>query len=55
MYVSIAEAAAHYGVSDKSLRRWIAAGLIKAERIGPKLIRVDLESLRTTPVGGASE
>lgn len=42
---TIADAAARKQVSVKTVRRWIAAGLVTAERIGPRLIRVDLDSL----------
>lgn len=42
---SIAAAAQRKNVSTKTIRRYIAAGLIRAERIGPRLIRVDLQSV----------
>lgn len=32
-------------VSTKTVRRWISEGLIYAERIGPRLIRIDMNSL----------
>ena len=42
--VSTLTAAKRYGVSEKSIRRYIAQGLITGYRIGQKrLIRVDLE------------
>lgn len=44
---SIAEAALRVGVSRKTIRNWIAAGIIDAERIGPRLIRVDMDSLES--------
>jgi excisionase family DNA binding protein len=50
---SIAQAAAHYDVSRDTIRRMIARGEIYAERLGPRLIRVDLDSVRTQPLGGA--
>ena len=43
--VSIAAAADHYGVSQQTVRRWIASGRITAHRVGPRLIRVDLEEI----------
>ena len=43
--VSIAAAADHYGVSRQTVRRWIASGKITAYRVGPRLIRVDLEEI----------
>jgi excisionase family DNA binding protein len=42
-------------VDTKTIRRYIAAGRLRAYRVGPRLIRVDRESLLTLtqPVGGA--
>ncbi len=50
---SIQQAAAWLGVDPKTVRRYIAQGRIKAVRIGPRLIRIERESLLTfaTPVG----
>lgn len=42
---TVQEAADYLSVSAKTIRRYITAGLIRAERIGPKLIRVDMSSL----------
>ncbi|WP_461476157.1 excisionase family DNA-binding protein [Microbacterium sp. HJ5] len=52
-WASIAQAAAALGVSRDTIRRMITRGDLAAERIGPRLIRVDLNSLRTSPIGGA--
>ena len=38
-------AAKRKNVSIASMRRYITAGLVYAERVGPKLIRVDLSSV----------
>ena len=43
--VSIAAAADHYDVSQQTVRRWIASGRITAHRVGPRLIRVDLDEI----------
>ena len=46
--LSIQEAAHARGVTTKTVRRWIAQGLVPAYRVGPKLIRIrpdDLENL----------
>jgi|RhiMetStandDraft_8_1073273.scaffolds.fasta_scaffold142551_1 excisionase family DNA binding protein len=43
--VSIAAAAEHYGVSQQTVRRWIASGKITAHRIEPRLIRIDLDEI----------
>jgi excisionase family DNA binding protein len=40
--VSINDAADHLGMT---IRRWIAKGKITGYRIGPKLIRVDLDEI----------
>ncbi|MFN6542799.1 helix-turn-helix domain-containing protein [Mycolicibacterium nivoides] len=42
---SIQQAAEYLGVDPKTVRRYIAQGRIKAARVGPRLIRVDRESL----------
>ena len=47
---TIQESADYWKVSQKTVRRWISAGIIKAERIGPRLIRVDLNSLEVRPL-----
>jgi len=41
---TIQEAADLHKVSTKTIRRYIASGLIEAERFGPRLIRVNLAS-----------
>lgn len=50
---SIQQAAAWLGANPKTVRRYIAQGRIKAVRIGPRLIRIERESLLAfaTPVG----
>jgi excisionase family DNA binding protein len=54
--VTIKRAAIHEGVSEKTIRRRIADGTLKAYRSGPRLIRVDRESLlkMAKPLGGAA-
>lgn len=56
-FVSISEVAKIYQVHPGTVRRWIAEGRIDAQRVGARLIRLDLESVyqrlgRPTP--GAS-
>jgi excisionase family DNA binding protein len=53
---SIQQAADHADVSTKSIRRWIAEGRITAYRVGPRLIRVDLDELEASfrPIGGGA-
>ena len=43
--ISLAEAATYYGVSTKTVRRWIADGRIEGYRVGPRLLRVRMDSL----------
>jgi hypothetical protein len=44
-WIPLAEAADLIGVVPKTIRRWIADERVIARRFGPKLIRVELESL----------
>jgi len=45
IYLSLLQAAALMGVCDKTVRRHIAAGRLRAYRCGKKLIRVRLEDV----------
>jgi excisionase family DNA binding protein len=48
--LTLKEAAAWYGVSERTLRRRIAEGRLRAYRVGPRSIRVtaeDVEALAT--------
>jgi excisionase family DNA binding protein len=55
---SVAEGAAHYGMSDRTIRRYIASGILPAYRIGPRAIRIDLDDLerlaRLVPAAGGA-
>ncbi|WP_082956781.1 helix-turn-helix domain-containing protein [Mycolicibacter sinensis] len=44
--ISLQEAAETYGVSTRTLRRYISAGRLTAYRIGPRLIRLDADQVR---------
>lgn len=44
---TIQEAAYRRFVSVQTMRRYIRLGLVEAERLGPRLIRVNLTSLNT--------
>ena len=44
-WISVQECATRFDVRDKTVRRWIAAGLVDARRFGPKLIRIDAASV----------
>ncbi|WP_243706793.1 helix-turn-helix domain-containing protein [Mycobacterium marinum] len=45
--------AEYFGVDPKTVRRWIAQGRLTAHRIGPRLIRVNRESIMSlgSPIG----
>lgn len=51
---SIQNAAAEAGVHPGTIRRWISQGRITGYRMGPRLIRVDLDEITgmLTPIGG---
>lgn len=53
--LSIQQAADAFGVSTKSIRRWVADGRISAYRIGSRTIRIDRDSLLAMqkPMGAA--
>ena len=38
--LTLSEAARRYGMSARTLRRWVASGRLPAWRVGPRLIRV---------------
>ncbi|MBP2211107.1 excisionase family DNA binding protein [Rhodococcus ruber] len=46
-YVTVAEVAEQYSVGQLTVRRWIEAGKISAVKFGPKLVRVDLDSVKS--------
>lgn len=54
-WCTTSQAAAALDVSRDTIRRMIARGDLRAERIGPRLIRVDLGSIRPVPLGPAAE
>ena len=49
--ISMQEAAELCGVSTKTIRRYIAAGRLTANRVGPRLIRLDAEQVRAQLLG----
>lgn len=50
---SIQQAADWLGVDPKTIRRYIAQGRLSAVRVGPRLIRIERESLQALakPIG----
>jgi excisionase family DNA binding protein len=39
--LSVAESALYYGCNERTIRRAIAAGRLRAYRVGPRMIRID--------------
>ncbi|MCF6387292.1 helix-turn-helix domain-containing protein [Mycobacterium sp. MBM] len=54
--VTLEQAAGELAVSPRSVRRYLASGLLVGVRVGPRLIRITRESLdrMLTPVGSAA-
>lgn len=54
--ITMQEAADTYGVSTRTIRRYIAAGTLTAYRVGPRMIRLDPEQVARQlcgePIGG---
>lgn len=44
-YETLQSAADRLAVDTRTVRRWIAAGRLKAYRTGPRLLRVDIEEV----------
>jgi excisionase family DNA binding protein len=56
---TVNDAADYLGLSTRTIRRWIADGVIAAYRVGPAMIRIDLNELdelpqRVAAAGGGS-
>lgn len=54
-WVTVRDAAEALAVSEKTIRNWLAAGHLKADRVGPRLIRIPASELDRIgrPVGAA--
>lgn len=54
--IGLSEAAARCDVNYRTIRRWIAAGRLKAVRVGPRLLKVDAAQLDAMmqPLGGGA-
>lgn len=44
-FVSVTDAAKYVGCCTKTIRRYVAHGLLTGYRVGPRLLRVDLNEL----------
>jgi excisionase family DNA binding protein len=55
---SIARGAEHADVSTRTIRRYIARGLLTGYRVGPRLVKIDLDEIdqlaRKIPTADAS-
>jgi excisionase family DNA binding protein len=53
---SISNAASYADVTTRTIRRWIANGILPAYRVGPRLVKIDLADLdqlaRRIPAAG---
>lgn len=49
--VPISEFARSVGVTPRTARRWAHAGIVNAERVGPRLMFVDPDTLQREAVG----
>lgn len=54
--LSMTETADLLGLSERTVRRYIASGQLRAHRLGPRMIRVERESVAglLRPIGGAA-
>ena len=44
-YLTVAQYARKYDVHEGTVRRWISQGRLKALRLGPRSIRIDVDEL----------
>jgi excisionase family DNA binding protein len=55
--LTVAEVAEARGVHVNTVRRWIAEGYLRAERVGPRIIRINADDVaalgRTIPAASA--
>lgn len=53
---SLSVAAKYANIHPRTLRRYIASGRLTAYRVGPRLIKIDLNELEASfqPVGGGA-
>ncbi|WP_186290588.1 helix-turn-helix domain-containing protein [Gordonia zhaorongruii] len=50
---TLSDIAREFGISYRTVRRYVAAGLITGHRIGPKLIRFNIGEVREQLLGNA--
>lgn len=44
-WASLSEAADYLGTSERSIRRYVSAGRLRGYRVGPRLIKLDLNEV----------
>lgn len=44
-WITISEAAERIKVSERTIRRYVTSGLVRGERFGPRLIRIDARTV----------
>ncbi|SLH95782.1 DNA-binding protein, excisionase family [Mycobacteroides abscessus subsp. massiliense] len=49
--ISVNEVAEEFGISPRTVRRYIATGRLTAYRVGPKLVRLDPDQVRKQLLG----
>lgn len=49
--ISINEVADEFGISPRTVRRYIATGRLTAYKVGPKLVRLDPDQVRRQLLG----
>lgn len=50
-YVNDHEIAETYGISERTVARYVKTGLLRAHRIGPKLVRFDADEVKRALIG----
>lgn len=47
-YATVSQAATYLGIGQRTVRRMVSEGKITAYRVGPRLVRVDLDEIDRT-------
>lgn len=50
-HLTVSEVAERYGLSTKTVRRYVASGTLPARRVGPRLIRLDADEVEAALFG----
>jgi excisionase family DNA binding protein len=49
--ITVRDVCSTYGLSERTVRRYLAEGLLTATRVGPRLIRLDAEQVERALTG----